>query len=61
MKKENKSPMNDKGKTHGYWEGYYHNGNLYYRGMFNNDKKIGYWETGVSTNTKIAIKQYHII
>jgi antitoxin component YwqK of YwqJK toxin-antitoxin module len=32
------------GKREGYWESYYSNGNLWYKGHYNNDLKEGYWE-----------------
>ena len=35
---------NDKGERHGYWESYFQNGKLYWKGSFNNDERIGYWE-----------------
>ena len=44
IKNKNKSPYNDKGQPHGYWEQYYSNGQLSYRGKFINGKKEGYWE-----------------
>ena len=28
----------------GYWEGYYKNGQLWFKGNYLNDKMIGYWE-----------------
>ena len=34
-----------KGERIGYWEEYYPNGNLRYKGSYNNDgQEIGYWE-----------------
>ncbi len=34
-----------KGNRIGYWEVYYNNGNLNYKGNYNNDgQQIGYWE-----------------
>lgn len=37
--------LNDKGKRHGYWEKYYPNGNLNYKGYYINDKRHGLWES----------------
>ena len=37
-------PYNKKGQAHGYWEQYYSNGQLSYKGNFINGKKDGYWE-----------------
>ena len=34
----------DNGKKTGYWEEYYRNGKLYYKGSYKDDKKEGYWE-----------------
>jgi len=36
--------LNDKVEQHGYWETYYNNGNLWYKGFFKNDLRHGYWE-----------------
>jgi antitoxin component YwqK of YwqJK toxin-antitoxin module len=35
---------NDKGLKEGYWEFYYLNGNLMYKGVYINGLKDGYWE-----------------
>ncbi len=35
---------NNKGERHGYWEKYYPNGNLDYKGYYINDKRYGVWE-----------------
>ena len=36
--------FNDKGLKEVYWEAYYSNGNLWYKGNFSNDKSVGYCE-----------------
>ena len=36
---------NSKGERHGYWEKYYPNGNLDYKGYYINDKRYGVWES----------------
>jgi len=36
--------FNAEGKRHGYWEVYYHNGNLSYKGNHVDGKEHGYWE-----------------
>jgi len=36
--------FNAKGKRHGYWEVYYDNGNLWYKGNYVDGKEHGYWE-----------------
>lgn len=35
---------NENGEYHGYWEQYYHNGNLWYKGSFINGRRHGLWE-----------------
>ena len=35
---------NEHGLKEGYWEDYYVNGNLMYKGNYNNGKSVGYWE-----------------
>lgn len=37
-------PINKKGQSHGYWEEYHWNGNLYYKGNYINGEPDGYWE-----------------
>ena len=36
---------NEKGEKHGYWEYYFDNGQLHYKGSYSNGKQHGYWET----------------
>jgi antitoxin component YwqK of YwqJK toxin-antitoxin module len=36
---------NDKGEKHGYWESYYNNGQLWYKGNYVNGQQHGYWES----------------
>ena len=46
IRKENLINLyNDKGEPHGYWEGYYTNGQLSYKGNYVNGKQHGYWES----------------
>jgi antitoxin component YwqK of YwqJK toxin-antitoxin module len=42
--KQNKTPRNKQGHPHGYWEFYYLNGQLCYKGNYINGKLDGYWE-----------------
>ena len=37
-------PKNNNGQPHGYWEDYYVNGALAYKGHYINGKEVGYWE-----------------
>ncbi len=45
---------NDKGLKEGYWERYYSNGNLNYRGNYINDTKNGYWEVHYYVNGNLC-------
>ena len=36
--------FNINGNRDGYWEVYYSNGNLWYKGWYKNGKREGYWE-----------------
>jgi antitoxin component YwqK of YwqJK toxin-antitoxin module len=38
------TPYNKQGQPHGYWESYYYNGQLEYKGNYDNGKLHGYWE-----------------
>ena len=42
--KKDITPFNEEGEPHGYWESYYSNGQLYYKGNYVNGEKNGYWE-----------------
>jgi len=44
MKTIDITPLNNKNQKHGYWERYYLNGDLQYKGYFINDNCNGYWE-----------------
>jgi antitoxin component YwqK of YwqJK toxin-antitoxin module len=44
MKKQDITPTNDKVEKHGYWERYYLNGQLFFKGNFVNGKAHGYFE-----------------
>ena len=44
--KSNLRPRNKKGQIHGWWERYYSNGNLCYKGYFKNGNQIGFWVWG---------------
>jgi antitoxin component YwqK of YwqJK toxin-antitoxin module len=50
IRKENLINLFDEnGKRHGYWEYYYSNGQLWYKGNFVNGKQHGYWESYYSS------------
>jgi len=42
--KEDITPYNDKNEHHGYWERYYINGEVWYKGFYVNGKVNGYEE-----------------
>ena len=46
MKNKNKdiASHNEQGLPHGYWETYWSNGKLWYKGTFVNFSREGYWE-----------------
>ena len=41
---ENITPRNNKLDRHGYWEVYWTNGNIAYKGYYINGEQVGYWE-----------------
>ena len=41
-------PHNDKNQAHGYWEVYHDKDNLWFKGVFKNDERIGYVENHTS-------------
>ena len=44
MKNKDITPYNESDKQHGYWESYWNNGNLWYKGNYVDGKQHGYWE-----------------
>jgi antitoxin component YwqK of YwqJK toxin-antitoxin module len=50
---------NDKGQSHGLWERYYPNGQLWYKCTYHNDKLVGYDEVFLY-NSKSDRKVYHL-
>jgi antitoxin component YwqK of YwqJK toxin-antitoxin module len=59
MKTKDITPYNDQDKRHGYWEVYYENGQLMYKGNYVNGIKHGYWES-YHYNGKLINKTYYI-
>jgi antitoxin component YwqK of YwqJK toxin-antitoxin module len=59
MKTKDIRPYNDKGERHGYWEKYYLNGNLWYKGNYVNGNRHGYWEW-YHDNGQLDSKIYYI-
>jgi antitoxin component YwqK of YwqJK toxin-antitoxin module len=51
--------FNDKRQYHGYWEQYYPDGKLSYKGNFINDEYIGYWEW-YEKNGSLINKEFHL-
>ena len=58
MKKKDIKPRNNKNQPHGYWETYWSNGELWYKGNFKDGKKDGYWEF-YHDNGELACKGYY--
>lgn len=56
---KNITTCNDKGQAHGYWEVYWDNGNLSYKGNYINVKKHGCWEWYYN-NGKPRLKEFYI-
>jgi antitoxin component YwqK of YwqJK toxin-antitoxin module len=54
------TPCNDQGKRHGYWERYYTNGQLYYKGNFVDGIKHGYWEYYYYSNGQLYSKGNYV-
>jgi antitoxin component YwqK of YwqJK toxin-antitoxin module len=50
---------NEKGEKHGYWERYYGDGQLYYKGNYVDGKQHGYWEDYYS-NGNLAFKGNYV-
>jgi antitoxin component YwqK of YwqJK toxin-antitoxin module len=44
MNSKHITPINEKGERHGYWEQYWGNGQLWYKGNFVNGSRHGCWE-----------------
>jgi antitoxin component YwqK of YwqJK toxin-antitoxin module len=59
MKNKNIKPRNENNQPHGYFEYYYDNGELYYKGNYVNGIRHGYWE-GYNYNGELENKTYHI-
>jgi antitoxin component YwqK of YwqJK toxin-antitoxin module len=55
--KNNIEPYNDNGQRHGYWKQYHLGGNIWYEGLFVNDRRVGkcVWYWGNSVTTKIYL------
>ena len=56
---KNIRPFNSKGQCHGYWESYWIDGELYYKCVYHNGKRIGY-EIDYNYNGEKIIKRYNI-
>ena len=55
---KNISPHNKKGKLHGYWQRYWSNDSLWYKGFYDNGKRVGYLES--YWNKELDYKTYYI-
>ena len=56
---KNKTPYNDNGQRHSYWEIYHYNGQLHYKGNYINGNEDGIWEYYYS-NGQLAYKGNYI-
>jgi len=52
-------PLNNKHQRHGLWKKYIHNGDLWYKCFYHNDKLVGYEEL-YSYDVNIAKKRYYL-
>ena len=57
--KVNIMPMNKDGEPNGYWEWYWYDGTLWYKGNYINGKRDGYW-VWYDRGGKLRYKKYHI-
>ena len=60
MNKKDIKQFNQKGQPHGYWEVYFPNGSLGYKGFYNNGKPVGYSEYSSYLTKKLSCKKYYI-
>ena len=51
--------VNENNERHGYWEKYYSDGQLCYKGHYDNGKQVGYWED-YYPNGQLMNKELHI-
>ena len=51
-------PHNKKGLPHGYWERYFNNGSIEFKGFYYNGKEVGYEE--YYFNNELDYKTYYI-
>ena len=55
-----KNQLNFNNLREGYWERYWDNGDLYYKGNYINDIKVGYWEYYHFFNSIIYYKEFYL-
>lgn len=55
---KNIKQYNEIDQQHGYWEVYFENGQLYYKGSYHNGWCIGYWEE--YSSGELRRKAYYI-
>jgi antitoxin component YwqK of YwqJK toxin-antitoxin module len=59
MKKQDIKSYNDKGHRHGYWEEYYRNGRLFFKGNYVSGVEDGYWQV-YHTNGQLRFKGKYV-
>jgi antitoxin component YwqK of YwqJK toxin-antitoxin module len=58
MRSLNKNRIDRFGRKQGHWEHYYHNGQLNFKGLYENDLRDGIWEYYYS-NGKLVLKELY--
>jgi antitoxin component YwqK of YwqJK toxin-antitoxin module len=56
------TPRNSKDQPHGLWKKYWFNGDLWYKILFYNGKRLGYeeWYDYTNDNTNVTVKTYNL-
>ena len=59
MKTKQINQFNSRGNREGYWEGYFKNGQLCWKGHYVNGNREGYWE-GYYANGQLLYKVHYV-
>jgi hypothetical protein len=57
---KNIKPLNNKGQAHGYWEWYWTDSDLMYKGFYENGKEVGYEEYYFHNIGGLTRKKYYL-
>ena len=60
MNKKSITPIDEKGRRHGDWVNYHHNGIIEHKGTYYQNKKIGLFETYYRNGDMVAKKYFNI-